>query len=137
MIVRISARLLKKALRFTDERAKLEGELLAGMDVVKCAAWEVGRDPAFLAEAAYVHESMCLAEGFAIALPLVTEDKWPMAKHRQEIMVRCPVQRPLSWLNHRPICGQLPVWHLQHGRHESSGPSEVLHVPVDYSLPAH
>ncbi len=41
IIVRVSAKLLKKALRFTDERAKLESELLAGIDVVKCAAWEV------------------------------------------------------------------------------------------------
>lgn len=42
VIVRVSAKLLKKALRFTDERAKLESELLSGIDVVKCAAWEVG-----------------------------------------------------------------------------------------------
>jgi len=39
--VRISARLLKKTLQFTDERAKLEGELLDGIDVVKCMTWEV------------------------------------------------------------------------------------------------
>ena len=40
-MVRLSARLLKKALTFTDERAKVERELLDGMDVVKCSAWEV------------------------------------------------------------------------------------------------
>ena len=40
-MVRISARLLKKTLLRTDERAKLEGELLDGMDVVKCMTWEV------------------------------------------------------------------------------------------------
>ena len=45
VIVRVSAKLLKKALRFTDERAKLESELLSGVDVVKCAAWEVGLAP--------------------------------------------------------------------------------------------
>lgn len=42
VLVRISARLLKKTLLRTDERAKLEGELLDGMDVVKCMTWEVG-----------------------------------------------------------------------------------------------
>ena len=42
VMVRLSARLLKKALTFTDERAKVERELLDGMDVVKCSAWEVG-----------------------------------------------------------------------------------------------
>ncbi len=41
MLVRISARLLKKTLQYTDERAKLEGELLDGVDVVKCMTWEV------------------------------------------------------------------------------------------------
>ena len=40
-LVKISAQLLKKALRSTDERSKLEGELMNGMDVVKCSAWEV------------------------------------------------------------------------------------------------
>lgn len=39
--MRISARLLKKTLTHTDERAKVEGELLDGMDVVKCMTWEV------------------------------------------------------------------------------------------------
>ena len=39
--MRISARLLKKTLLYTDERAKLEGELLDGVDVVKCMTWEV------------------------------------------------------------------------------------------------
>lgn len=37
----MSARLLKKTLTHTDERAKVEGELLDGMDVVKCMTWEV------------------------------------------------------------------------------------------------
>ena len=41
VLVRISARLLKKTLTHTDERAKLEGELLDGVDVVKCMTWEV------------------------------------------------------------------------------------------------
>ena len=41
VLVRISARLLKKTLTHTDERAKVEGELLDGMDVVKCMTWEV------------------------------------------------------------------------------------------------
>ena len=40
-MVRVSARLQKEALSFTDERAKLEGELIAGIEVVKCNAWEV------------------------------------------------------------------------------------------------
>ncbi|KAL3160420.1 hypothetical protein ABBQ32_010743 [Trebouxia sp. C0010 RCD-2024] len=40
VLVRISARLLKKTLLRTDERAKLEGELLDGIDVVKCMTWE-------------------------------------------------------------------------------------------------
>ena len=39
--MRISARLLKQTLLHTDERAKLEGELLDGVDVVKCMTWEV------------------------------------------------------------------------------------------------
>lgn len=41
VLVRISARLLKQTLQYTDERAKLEGELLDGVDVVKCMTWEV------------------------------------------------------------------------------------------------
>jgi len=41
VLVRISARLLKRTLQYTDERAKLEGELLDGVDVVKCMTWEV------------------------------------------------------------------------------------------------
>lgn len=36
-----SAQLLKKALSQTDERSKLEGEVIGGIDVVKCCAWEV------------------------------------------------------------------------------------------------
>ena len=40
-MVRLSAKLQKEALAFTDERAKLEGELIAGIEVVKCNAWEV------------------------------------------------------------------------------------------------
>jgi hypothetical protein len=42
-MVRLTTVLLKKSLGLTDERAKLEGELLAGMEVVKCNAWEVRR----------------------------------------------------------------------------------------------
>ena len=45
VLVRISARLLKKTLTHTDERAKVEGELLDGMDVVKCMTWEVSFCP--------------------------------------------------------------------------------------------
>jgi hypothetical protein len=33
--------LQKKALLYTDERGKLEGELLNGIEVVKCNSWEV------------------------------------------------------------------------------------------------
>lgn len=40
-LVRIGVRLQKEALQFTDERGKLEGELLNGIDVVKCNSWEV------------------------------------------------------------------------------------------------
>ena len=40
-LVRISSRLLRKTLGFTDERTKAESELLGAMDVVKCATWEV------------------------------------------------------------------------------------------------
>jgi hypothetical protein len=40
-LVRNAVRLQKEALQFTDERSKLEGELLNGMDVVKCNSWEV------------------------------------------------------------------------------------------------
>lgn len=48
VLVRISARLLKKTLLRTDERAKLEGELLDGIDVVKCMTWEVSFRPPLL-----------------------------------------------------------------------------------------
>ena len=41
MLVRLSAKLMRAALQYTDERAKIEGELLSAMDVVKCATWEV------------------------------------------------------------------------------------------------
>ena len=37
----MSARLLRRTLGHTDERAKAESELLGAMDVVKCATWEV------------------------------------------------------------------------------------------------
>lgn len=40
-LVRNAVRLQKEALLFTDERSKLEGELLNGIDVVKCNSWEV------------------------------------------------------------------------------------------------
>ena len=40
-LVRNAVRLQKEALQFTDERSKLEGELLNGIDVVKCNSWEV------------------------------------------------------------------------------------------------
>jgi hypothetical protein len=41
-LVRNAVRLQKEALLFTDERSKLEGELLNGIDVVKCNSWEAG-----------------------------------------------------------------------------------------------
>jgi hypothetical protein len=41
LLVRRSARLLKQALSQTDERSKLEGEVIGGIDVIKCSAWEV------------------------------------------------------------------------------------------------
>ena len=44
-LVRIGVRLQKEALLFTDERGKLEGELLNGIDVVKCNSWEVRESP--------------------------------------------------------------------------------------------
>ena len=39
--MRRSARLLKQMLSQTDERSKLEGEVIGGIDVIKCSAWEV------------------------------------------------------------------------------------------------
>ncbi|KAG2427456.1 hypothetical protein HXX76_012392 [Chlamydomonas incerta] len=39
-IVAASNRALKAALGHTDERTKLEAEMMAGMEVVKCSAWE-------------------------------------------------------------------------------------------------
>ena len=39
--MRNAVRLQKEALLFTDERSKLESELLNGIDVVKCNSWEV------------------------------------------------------------------------------------------------
>jgi hypothetical protein len=44
-MVRLGAKLQKEALAFTDERAKLEGELIAGIEVVKCNAWEARAPP--------------------------------------------------------------------------------------------
>lgn len=41
LLVRQSARLLKRALAQTDERSKLEGEVIGSIDVIKCSAWEV------------------------------------------------------------------------------------------------
>lgn len=40
-LVRMSSRLMRKSLLYTDERSKLEGELIGGIEVVKCSAWEV------------------------------------------------------------------------------------------------
>ena len=57
-MVRKSSALLKQALQFTDERAKLEAETIDGIDVVKCAAWEVRanlRRPCF--SAAFISQS--------------------------------------------------------------------------------
>jgi hypothetical protein len=53
MMVRMSSKLLRQALQFTDERAKLEGELVSGIDVVKCAAWEVS-------PGARAHHGLCM-----------------------------------------------------------------------------
>lgn len=39
-MVTLSSKLIKKSLASTDERSKLEGELLAGIEVVKCSTWE-------------------------------------------------------------------------------------------------
>ena len=44
--MRASARLLKRALSETDERSKLEGELVSGIEVVKCSAWGGARPTA-------------------------------------------------------------------------------------------
>lgn len=44
-LVRNAVRLQKEALLFTDERSKLEGELLNGIDVVKCNSWEASLFP--------------------------------------------------------------------------------------------
>ena len=41
VMVQVSARLLKSALLETDERSKLEGELVSDIEVVKCSTWEV------------------------------------------------------------------------------------------------
>ena len=54
-LVRNAVRLQKEALLFTDERSKLEGELLNGIDVVKCNSWEVCILPAAYALSAVVH----------------------------------------------------------------------------------
>ena len=40
-MVQVSSRLLKLALLETDERSKLEGELVSGIEAIKCSAWEV------------------------------------------------------------------------------------------------
>ena len=40
-MVQASAALLRRALLETDERSKLEGELVSGIEVIKCSAWEV------------------------------------------------------------------------------------------------
>ena len=54
-LVRNAVRLQKEALLFTDERSKLEGELLNGIDVVKCNSWEVCMLPAANALSAVAH----------------------------------------------------------------------------------
>ena len=43
VLVAGGARYLNRSLVHTDERAKVEAELLAGIEVVKCATWEVSR----------------------------------------------------------------------------------------------
>lgn len=39
-LMRWTGELLKATLAHTDERTKLEGELVGGIEVVKCSAWE-------------------------------------------------------------------------------------------------
>ena len=39
-LMRWTSELLKSTLAHTDERTKLEGELVGGIEVVKCSAWE-------------------------------------------------------------------------------------------------
>ena len=40
VMMRLTGGMLKSALAHTDERTKLEGELVGGIEVVKCSAWE-------------------------------------------------------------------------------------------------
>ena len=40
IMMKTSGAMLKAALAHTDERTKLEGELVGGIEVVKCSAWE-------------------------------------------------------------------------------------------------
>ena len=54
-LVRSALRLQKEALLFTDERSKLEGELLNGIDVVKCNSWEVRTMPSADASSGFAH----------------------------------------------------------------------------------
>lgn len=40
-LMRKAQAVMRSNLQYTDERSKLEGELMAGIDVAKCYAWEV------------------------------------------------------------------------------------------------
>ena len=64
-MVQLSSRLLKASLARTDERSKLETELLSGADVVKCYSWEVGGPPhpAFLLRGGRVGGGKAVAAG--------------------------------------------------------------------------
>ena len=39
-MVRLIVKRLRASLKFTDERAKVESELLSGIEVAKCSTWE-------------------------------------------------------------------------------------------------
>jgi ABC-type bacteriocin/lantibiotic exporter with double-glycine peptidase domain len=41
LMMKLTGAALKAALTHTDERTKLEGELVGGIEVVKCSAWEL------------------------------------------------------------------------------------------------
>ena len=92
VLVRISARLLKQTLQHTDERAKLEGELLDGVDVVKCMTWEVGcgHPPPLLAPPVCVTILVLCIESHSDESPAMCHEK-----HRLRITTPC-VTRVLS-----------------------------------------
>ena len=66
-LVRQAVRLQKKALLFTDERSKLEGELLNGIDVVKCNSWEVRASHSIV----LVHVHGCVHQAGALVVDTI------------------------------------------------------------------